>query len=109
MTEDVGAKRLCVLKFGSSVLGTEADYPAVALEIYRHVRDGEKVVAVVSALAGETDAQVKRFLVDRYGEFVLLQPRFSAANALLWLAGPLTSGFGSSFICRARMLRAKLR
>ena len=49
-------QRLCVLKFGSSVLGAEADYPAVALEIYRHVRDGEKVVAVVSALAGETDA-----------------------------------------------------
>lgn len=46
---------LCILKFGSSVLGREEDYPAVALEIYRHVRAGEKVVAVVSALAGETD------------------------------------------------------
>jgi homoserine dehydrogenase len=49
------AERLCVLKFGSSVLGAESDYPAAALEIYRHVRDGEKVVAVVSALHGETD------------------------------------------------------
>jgi len=49
------AERICVLKFGSSVLGAESDYPAAALEIYRHVRDGEKVVAVVSALAGETD------------------------------------------------------
>ena len=49
-------RRLCVLKFGSSVLRTEADYRAVALEIYRHVRDGEKVVAVVSALEGATDA-----------------------------------------------------
>jgi len=49
-------KRLCVLKFGSSVLGRENDYPKVVQEIYRHVRDGEKVVAVVSALAGETDA-----------------------------------------------------
>lgn len=56
------AKRLCVLKFGSSVLGREEDYPAVALEIYRHVRDGEKVVAVVSALAGQTDA-----LLDQAG------------------------------------------
>src|SRR4051812_24865780 len=53
---DPQANRLCVLKFGSSVLGTEADYPEVALEIYRHVREGEKVVAVVSALAGQTDA-----------------------------------------------------
>ena len=39
-------------------------------------------------VAGDTDAEVKRFLVDRYGEFVLLRPAFSAANALLWLAGP---------------------
>jgi len=54
--DDVQAKRLCVLKFGSSVLEREEDYPKVVLEIYRHVRDGEKVVAVVSALAGETDA-----------------------------------------------------
>lgn len=53
---EVVAKRLCVLKFGSSVLEREADYPKVVHEIYRHVRDGEKVVAVVSALAGETDA-----------------------------------------------------
>ena len=50
------AAALCVLKFGSSVLECEADVPRVVQEIYRHVRDGEKVVAVVSALAGETDA-----------------------------------------------------
>ena len=36
---------------------------------------------------GRSDDQVKRFLVDRYGEFVLLRPRFSAGNAALWL-GP---------------------
>lgn len=53
-------KRLCVLKFGSSVLRVEDDYPAVALEIYRHVREGEKVVAVVSALGGETDALLEQ-------------------------------------------------
>lgn len=47
---------LCVLKFGSSVLQHESDVPKVVQEIYRHVREGEKVVAVVSALAGETDA-----------------------------------------------------
>jgi homoserine dehydrogenase len=53
---EVPAERLCVLKFGSSVLGREEDYPKVVEEVYRHVREGEKVVAVVSALAGETDA-----------------------------------------------------
>src|SRR5262245_16455371 len=48
-------RKLCVLKFGSSVLEREADYRTVAQEVYRHIRDGEKIVAVVSALAGETD------------------------------------------------------
>ena len=53
---DPDGNRLCVLKFGSSVLEREEDYSMVALEVYRHVRAGEKVVAVVSALAGQTDA-----------------------------------------------------
>lgn len=39
--------------------------------------------------AGDTDAEVKDYLVDRYGEFVLLKPSFSIANAGLWLAGPV--------------------
>ncbi|MFI0846933.1 cytochrome c-type biogenesis protein CcmH [Mesorhizobium sp. IMUNJ 23232] len=34
--------------------------------------------------AGDTDTQVLDFVVARYGEFVLLKPRFSARNALLW-------------------------
>lgn len=46
---------LLVLKFGSSVLQTIEDLPAVAGEIYRQRRRGNRIVAVVSALAGETD------------------------------------------------------
>ena len=49
-------RKLCVLKFGSSVLECEDDFRTAAHEVYRHVREGEKIVAVVSALAGETDA-----------------------------------------------------
>src|SRR5438309_728002 len=37
--------------------------------------------------AGDSDAQVIDFLVARYGEFVLLRPRFSWHTAVLWL-GP---------------------
>jgi len=36
--------------------------------------------------AGDSDGQVLDFLVARYGEFVLLRPRFSAQTALLWLS-----------------------
>jgi cytochrome c-type biogenesis protein CcmH len=34
--------------------------------------------------AGDTNEQVLDFVVARYGEFVLLKPRFSLRNALLW-------------------------
>jgi cytochrome c-type biogenesis protein CcmH len=34
--------------------------------------------------AGDTNEQVLDFVVARYGEFVLLKPRFSPRNALLW-------------------------
>jgi homoserine dehydrogenase len=50
------AQEVVVLKFGSSILRTVAEAPAVASEVYAHVRAGRKVVAVVSALAGQTDA-----------------------------------------------------
>ena len=39
--------------------------------------------------AGDTDSQVIDFLVARYGEFVLLKPRFSPHTVLLWLLPPL--------------------
>ena len=37
---------------------------------------------------GQTDAQIKEFLVARYGEFVLYRPRVEPDTWLLWL-GPL--------------------
>ncbi len=55
---DAGAPAAAVLKFGSSVLRDKSDLPLVASEIYRRRRDGRKIVAVVSAFAGETDALI---------------------------------------------------
>lgn len=44
--------------------------------------------------AGRSDDQIKGFLVDRYGEFVLLQPKFSIGNAALWLGPFLVVALG---------------
>jgi homoserine dehydrogenase len=52
----VSERPLCILKFGSSILHSPGDLPIAALEIYREVRRGQRVVAVVSAFAGVTDA-----------------------------------------------------
>ncbi len=36
--------------------------------------------------SGDSDAQVREFLVARYGEFVLLEPQFSQRTIVLWAA-----------------------
>src|ERR1700742_2575239 len=38
--------------------------------------------------AGDSDTQVLDFLVARYGEFVLLKPRFERQTLALWLVPP---------------------
>lgn len=39
--------------------------------------------------AGDTDAQAKQFLVDRYGDYVLLKPPFKTSTLALWLGPPV--------------------
>lgn len=40
-------------------------------------------------VAGDSDAEVIDFVVDRYGEYVLLRPTATGSNWMLWAAGPL--------------------
>ncbi|MBR1210703.1 cytochrome c-type biogenesis protein [Bradyrhizobium sp. JYMT SZCCT0180] len=44
--------------------------------------------------AGDSNTQVIDFLVARYGEFVLLRPRFNPHTLVLWLLPPLALGGG---------------
>ena len=49
---------------------------------------------------GQSKNEIKNFLVDRYGEFILLKPKYSIQNILLWL-GPilfLLIGFFVTFV-----------
>lgn len=52
--------KIKVLKFGSSVLGSEADLPRVVHEIYRHWRQGSQVLVVVSAMGATTEELLRR-------------------------------------------------
>jgi cytochrome c-type biogenesis protein CcmH len=57
--------------------------------------------------AGDSDGQVIDFLVSRYGEFVLLKPRFSLHTLLLWLLPPLAlAGGGAALWVLSRRRRA---
>ena len=50
--------------------------------------------------AGDSDREVLDYLVSRYGEFVLLQPRFNMRNALLW-ATPVVLLLGGGLVVLA--------
>lgn len=53
-------------------------------------------------VAGDSDEEVVEFVVDRYGEYVLLRPTITGANWLLWAAGPamllLAGGMGLFYV-----------
>lgn len=60
--------------------------------------------------SGKSDAQVKDFLVQRYGEFVLYRPRLEKATYLLWLGPIVLLLFGAvvmGFILRKNNLQFK--
>ena len=55
--------------------------------------------------AGQSEAEIKTFLLDRYGDFVLYRPRFMPSTAILWLAPLLLlliGGFGLQRIIQRR-------
>ncbi|MHA6343982.1 cytochrome c-type biogenesis protein [Roseivivax sp. CAU 1761] len=59
--------------------------------------------------AGDSDAEVVAFLVERYGEFVLLAPTTEGWNRLLWAAGPLMflTALGTGGLYLRRRARAR--
>lgn len=78
-----------------------ADSPAgMAADMRRLVRE--------EVAAGRTDEQVRRGLVDRYGDYILFQPPFRFGTLLLWL-GPfaLILGAGATLLLRARSRRTE--
>jgi len=58
-------------------------------------------------LAGDSDAKAVAFIVDRYGEYVLLKPSTGGANLLLWIAGPVMLLFALGIVGYATAQRRK--
>ena len=67
----------CVVCQNQSIFDSNAD---LARDLRLLVR--ERIAA------GDTDAEAKQYIVDRYGDFVLLKPPFKATTYVLWF-GPL--------------------
>jgi cytochrome c-type biogenesis protein CcmH len=56
--------------------------------------------------AGDSDAEVRDFLVARYGEFVLLRPRITGPNAVLWVT-PVAVLLAGAFAMFAALRRRR--
>jgi cytochrome c-type biogenesis protein CcmH len=44
---------------------------------------------------GESNAEIRAFLVSRYGDFILLKPPFETSTLLLWFSAPLVFAAGA--------------
>lgn len=60
-------------------------------------------------VAGDSDQEVIDYLVDRFGEYVLLRPTAQGSNILLWLAAPalFLIAFGGAVVYLRGRSRAK--
>jgi len=54
--------------------------------------------------AGKSDDEIRAYMVERYGDFVLYKPPFNAATAVLWVAPGLliVGGFAALFVMLRR-------
>jgi len=60
-------------------------------------------------IVGDSDGEVLDYVVDRYGEYVLLKPVWGLHTFLLWVAGPaiLLFGFIAIFFVAKKQPKAK--
>lgn len=87
LTEELASKLRCPVCQGLSVNDSKAD-AAVAMKS----RIGELVAE------GYSDDQIVDFFIDRYGEFVLLEPKPEGVNWLVWLGPVGFLGLGAGWV-----------
>ena len=74
---DLGKDLRCLVCQNQSIDDSDAD-------LARDLR----VLLRQRLVAGDTDTQAKQYLVDRYGDYVLLNPPFKTSTLVLWLGPP---------------------
>lgn len=91
----LGAELRCVVCQNQSIDDSDAE---LARDLRQIVRE--------RISAGDSNDAVKQYLVDRYGDYVLLKPPFNAKTYLLWL-GPLLLALAAFLAGRAYYRRQK--
>ena len=86
---DLSAQLRCLVCQNKSIDESDAD---LARDIRLLIR--ERIAK------GESNDQIRDFLVSRYGDFILLKPPLKPETLILWLSAPLTLALGAYAIFR---------
>jgi cytochrome c-type biogenesis protein CcmH len=87
----------CMQCLNTSIADSQVD---LAADLRREVRD------LVNE--GKSDDEIRKYMVDRYGEFILFRPLTNARNLWLWLAPVIFLVIGAIVAVRILRQRAKL-
>lgn len=87
----------CLVCQNETIAASQAD---LAKDLRKEIREQIR--------AGKSDDQIKQFLVDRYGDFVLYKPPLKATTVLLW-AGPFALLVGGVIVLFVYLRRRRTR
>jgi cytochrome c-type biogenesis protein CcmH len=93
--ETINRELRCLVCQNQTIADSNA---TLAQDLRREVRD---MIA-----AGRSDAEIREFMIERYGDFVLYRPRMTAGNFLLWAAPVLLLAIGALVLVRVVRRRA---
>ncbi len=93
--EDINRELRCLVCQNQTIADSNA---SLAGDLRREVRE---MIA-----AGKTDDEIRDFMIERYGDFVLYRPRMTGTNFLLWAAPVLLLAVGTFAAVRVVRKRA---
>ena len=94
--ENINRELRCLVCQNQTIADSNA---TLAQDLRREVRE---MIA-----AGKTDDEIREFMIERYGDFVLYRPRMSAQNFLLWAAPALLLLIAAVVLVRVVRRRAQ--
>jgi cytochrome c-type biogenesis protein CcmH len=92
--ENINRELRCLVCQNQTIADSNA---TLASDLRREVRD---LIA-----DGKSDDEIRDFMIERYGDFVLYRPRMTSTNFLLW-AAPVLMLFGGFFVA-LRVIRRR--
>ena len=90
----IAAELRCLVCQNQSIADSHAD---LAVDLRMQIREQIE--------AGRSDEEIRLYMVERYGDFVLYRPPFKTSTILLWLAPALLFLFGAILLRRHLRLR----